>query len=118
MTQFGVAGTVTRASVLPVVFSLLAVSASLVLYFLAPTIGSNLVYLIGYLLTPLSVFAFVAWDSISQRTKSRSIWFDKSPRKSLAVRVLAGVALVPAVLHIIELGTLLGENAVQQGWLS
>ena len=109
---------VTRASSLPIVFSTLAILTSLTIYFIAGALETNLVYYLGYLLTPLVVFACVAWDSISQRTKSRDVWFSASPKKSLLVRVLAGIALIPAVLHIIQLGNLLGQRAVQEGWLS
>lgn len=109
---------VTRASSLPIVLALVAVALSLAMYFLAAPLETNVVFLVGYLLTPLVTFVAVAWDSISQKSKSRDIWFDKSPKKSLIVRVIAGLSLVPAVLHIIELGTILGETAVQEGWFS
>lgn len=109
---------VTRASSLPIVLALVAVALSLAMYFLAAPLETNVVFLVGYLLTPLFTFVAVAWDSISQKSKSRDIWFDKSPKKSLIVRVIAGLSLVPAVLHIIELGTILGETAVQEGWFS
>lgn len=109
---------VTRASSLPIALALVAVALSLAMYFLAEPLETNVVFLVGYLLTPLVTFVAVAWDSISQKSKSRDIWFDKSPKKSLIVRVIAGLSLVPAVLHIIELGTILGETAVQEGWFS
>lgn len=113
-----VSSSVTKASSLPIVVSVMGIAASLALYFLAGSLASNIVYFFGYLLTPISVFACVAWDSISQRSKSRDVWFSSSPRKSVIVRLLAGVALIPAVLHIIQLGNILGQRAVQEGWLS
>lgn len=109
---------VTRASSLPIVLALTAVALSIALYFLAAPLETNLVFVVGYVLTPLVTFVAVAWDSISQKSKSRDIWFDRSPKKSLIVRSIAGLSLIPAVLHIIQLGTILGETAVQEGWFS
>jgi hypothetical protein len=109
---------VTRASSLPIVLALTAVALSVAMYLLAAPLETNVVFLVGYLLTPLVTFVAVAWDSISQKSKSRDIWFDRSPKKSVIVRSIAGLSLVPAVLHIIQLGTILGETAVQEGWFS
>jgi hypothetical protein len=93
-----------------------ATASSAGLYFLAAPLESNSVFLFGYILTPLVTFAAVAWDSISQKSKAKDVWFDKSPKKQLLVRVIAGLSLIPAVFHIIQLGTILGETAVQEGW--
>ena len=109
---------VLKASAFPIVFAILAVVISTALYFLAKPLSTNLVYLFGYLLTPLATFGFVAWDSVSQKLKSKSVWFDKAPKKSLAVRVIAGLSFIPGTLHIIQLGTILGETAIQEGWFS
>ena len=109
---------ISRASSLPILLGSVATAASVALYLLASLLETNLVFLVGYMLTPLVTFVAVAWDSISQKSKAKDVRFDKSPKKQLIVRLVALASLVPAVFHIIQLGTILGETAVQEGWFS
>jgi len=108
-----------KASVLPVAVGLLAagISASLaVLDFLAVyPFSFNAFNIYGYALTPFVVFFCVAWDAAAQRTGRRDPWFDVRPGYSRILRVTALAALAIAVTHILELGRILGEWAVQAG---
>jgi len=74
--------------------------------------------LAGYVLTPFFVFMCVAWDAAAQRAGRRSPWFDIRPGYSRALRVIAVVALIVAVPHILDMGRSVGEWAVQTGVLS
>jgi hypothetical protein len=73
-------------------------------------------FVVGYVLTPLSILICVAWDSLSQRAGSKNPWFAVSKGLSRSIRILAGVSFLPALAHIWFISDWLGELAVQNGW--
>ena len=107
------------ASPVPMIFGLVGLLISIgiaAMDFLAiPPFNYNLVNLLGYALTPFGVFFCLAWDLGAQRRGSQSPWFDIRPAFSSALRTASIVALIVAVFHIVELGQVLGEWAVQSG---
>jgi hypothetical protein len=109
---------VKQASKLPlfVALGLFALgSAFLPLAFLLET---RLLFVLGYLITPVLVFLTVGWDSLAQRAASRDPWFAVNKKLSTLVRAIALLSLVPGVAHIWYISIWVGEIAVQQGWFS
>ncbi len=107
------------ASALPLILGLFALASSIgigLLDFLAISpFTYNMANVVGYVLTPFAVFFCLAWDSASQRKGSQNPWFDIRPGYSSTLRIASVAALVVATFHIIELGRVLGEWAVQSG---
>lgn len=111
-----------KASALPLILAIVFLIASAVIWLLdfqgIYPFTYEFVNVVGYVLTPFLVFMCVAWDAAAQRAGRRSPWFDIRPGYSQALRVLAVVALVVAVPHILEMGRSVGEWVVQTGALS
>ena len=109
--------TIKRASVLPLVTAIVFFVVSLALYLLKYQLANNLYFVLGYLLTPLGITGTMAWDLLSQRRGQQNPNFDVRPTYTTVIKwiVLAGYGV--AILHIIELGRLLGQFVVQSGWL-
>ena len=107
------------ASVAPLALGLTALLISIgvaVLDFLAiAPFNYNIANVVGYALTPFMVFFCLAWDAGAQRKGSQNPWFDIRPGYSSALRIASVIALAIAVFHIVELGRILGEWAVQTG---
>ena len=109
--------TIKRASVLPLVTAIVFFVVSLALYLLRYQLANNLYFVVGYLLTPLGITGTMAWDLLAQRRGQQNPNFDVRPTYTTVIKwiVLAGYGV--AILHIIELGRLLGQFVVQSGWL-
>lgn len=107
---------VVHASKLPIIIgsTLLVVGSALVPA--AFFFEARWLFLVGYVLTPLSILMCVAWDSLSQRAGSKNPWFAVSKGLDRGIRILAGVSFIPALAHIWFISDWLGELAVQNGW--
>ena len=109
-------GEVKHASKLPLlvgVVMLLIGTGSIPLAFF---LEDRLLFVFGYLATPISVLMCVAWDALAQRKGSRDPWFSLNPRMSLGLRIIAGISLFPAAFQIWQIAIWVGEVAVQNGW--
>lgn len=107
------------ASAAPLVFGLVALLVSIgiaAMDFLAISpFTYDLANVVGYALTPFAVFFCLAWDAGAQRRGSHNPWFDIRPTYSSTLRIASVAALAVAVFHIVEVGRVLGEWAVQTG---
>lgn len=83
---------------------------------LAFTLETRVLFVFGYVATPVLVLMCVAWDSLSQRSGSKDLWFAVSKKLSFAVRMVAIASFVPAAIQIWHIANWLGEVAVQNGW--
>lgn len=112
----------TKASSIPLVVAIVLVVLSATVWVLDFQGVYPFTYdyfnLAGYVLTPFLVFMCVAWDAAAQRAGRRSPWFDIRPGYSQALRVIALIALLVAVPHILDMGRSVGEWVVQTGVLS
>lgn len=107
------------ASAAPLVLGLIALLVSIgiaAMDFLAITpFTYDVANVVGYALTPFAVFFCLAWDAGAQRRGSHNPWFDIRPAYSSTLRIASVLALAVAVFHIVEVGRVLGEWAVQTG---
>lgn len=111
-------GEVRQASKLPLIAS--------VLFFLLGTISIGLAFwfesrnyfVVGYLFTPVANFLCVAWDALGQRKGSRDPWFAVNKKLSLTVRLLAMASIIPALVHIWNIASWIGELSIQNSWFS
>ncbi len=108
--------TVQYPSKLPLIVGIVLFLAGTALVPAAFYFEARWLFVVGYVLTPLSILFCVAWDSLSQRAGSKNPWFAVSKKLSRGLRILAGVSFVPALAHIWFISDWLGELAVQNGW--
>ena len=101
-----------KASVLPLIFSIFAIGASVGIYLLTRTVAHAFVlHLIGYLLTPLVVALCLGWDSVSQRVKrGNDPWFTVNSTYPLILRILTGISFLVAFPHIVAMATDIAEK--------
>lgn len=109
-------GEVKHASKLPLLVGAAFLLVGLGTIPLAFIFENRLLFVFGYLATPISVLMCVAWDALAQRKGSRDPWFSLNPKMSLGLRVLAGISLVPAAFQIWQIAIWVGEVAVQNRW--
>ena len=105
---------VVKASILPLVTSILLLVASLALYFLRFQIANEAVYYIGYFLTPVAMIAAMGWDFRAQRVgQQKYTSFDIRPSYTKIIRILAVAGFVVGALHMFEIGKQIGQLVVQ-----
>lgn len=109
---------IRKASKLPLLTAIGLLLLGIVAIPLAYLLETRLLFVVGYLFTPISILLCVAWDALSQRSGSRDPWFAADPKASLAIRIIAAISLIPAIFQIWNISSWLGEIAVQQGWFS
>ncbi len=109
--------TIRRATILPLVTALILLVVSLALYLLRYQLANNLYFVLGYLLTPLGITGTMAWDLLAQRRGQMNPNFDVRPTHTKVIKWLVLCGYLVAVLHIVELGRILGQQVVQSGWL-
>jgi hypothetical protein len=102
----------SKASILPVIISILALSASIAIYILTRTTAHAFtLHLIGYVLTPLAVALCMGWDTIAQRKgKGSDPWYEKNEKYSLILRGLTAVSFLVAFPHIFAMATDIAEK--------
>ncbi len=115
---FGANQEVTQASKLPAIVAVALFLAGVAAIPLATVFDSKILFIVGYILTPLTIFLTVAWDAMLQRAGSRDPWFAVNKKISGFIRFLAIASLVPAVIHIWYISRWVGQIAVDQGWFS
>ena len=111
-------GEVKQASKLPLFASILFFSIGALSIGLAFWLESRNFFILGYFFTPVANFLCVAWDALAQRKGSRDPWFAVNRKLSLVVRLLAMASIFPALVHIWNIATWLGELSIQNGWFS
>ena len=116
MQSVGADQTVQHPSKLPLIAGIVLFLAGTALVPAAFFFEARALFVVGYVLTPLSMLICVAWDSLSQRSGSKNPWFAVSKGLSRGIRILAGVSFLPALAHIWFISDWLGELAVQNGW--
>jgi hypothetical protein len=101
-----------KASILPLLFAIIAITVSLGIYFMTRTVAHAFVpHFIGYLLTPLAVALCLGWDSISQRIKrGNDPWFTANSNYPLLLRILTVISFVVTFPHIIAMATDIAEK--------
>lgn len=109
-------GKPVKSSLLPVILVALVLITSSLLYLFKSELGANLWFFVGYVLTPLIATILLGVDSLLSIRGQRNPWFSKRDWASRLIRILVILSYLVAVFHIIELGRLLGEFAVQEGW--
>lgn len=100
-----------KASIFPVLIAVIFILISL---FLSVTnydkSASLMIFLVGYLCTPLAVGLCLGWDSLNQRKKTKNDpWFIPKPKYSLFLRVLTGLSFLFAFPHIHSIARILSE---------
>lgn len=95
-------GAPKKASLLPLILAATLIILSILVTILAGSSGQSLlIYLLGYLATPLAVGLCMGWDSIDQRKKIKSDpWFIAKSKYSLILRILTGISFLAALPHI------------------
>lgn len=107
---------IKHASKLPLAVSLTALLIGSALVPMAFWLETRWLFVIGYLLTPITQLICLAWDSLGQRAGSKDPWFAVNPGSSRFVKVLAWISFLPGIAHIWFISDWLGEVAVQNGW--
>ena len=102
----------SKASFLPVIFSIIALLASVGIYIYTRSIAHAFaLHLLGYALTPLVVALCMGWDTIAQRKGLGSDpWYEKNPRYSLILRILTAVSFLAAFPHIFAMAVDIAEK--------
>ncbi len=118
MVHLAGAQEVKQASKLPLFVALGLIALGSACIPLATVFGSNIFFVVGYLITPVLVFLTVAWDSLAQRAGSRDPWFAVNKKLSTMVRLVAVLSLIPGIANIWFISEWVGQFAVQQGWFS
>lgn len=108
-------GVPTKASVFPLLASVLILLASIGIQVFQYQLANNLWYYVGYVLTPLLVTMGLAWDTLAQRRGRKSPWFEAKPIYSKLLRLVVAAGFVVAVFHIVAIGIIIGEQVVQAG---
>ncbi|MEN9752061.1 MAG: hypothetical protein RLZZ600_1108 [Actinomycetota bacterium] len=103
----------TSPSRLPLIIAiaLLVIGAVLLVF----TGGNQLIGIVGYVLDGLALPLLVGWDVVSQRNGMKNRNFISSPRQSLLLRIIMGVGLVVALIHIWSLAFIWAE-ALSDMW--
>lgn len=101
----------SKASFLPLLVAALAISISVVIYFLTRSMADVFyLHFIAYVLTPLVVALCLGCDSIAQRLgKGNDPWFSANASYSLILRILTGASFVAAFPHIVSMATDIAE---------
>ena len=106
---------ITSASKLPLVLTGLFLIASSALYLLRFQLANDNFFILGYLLAPVGVTATLAWDIWAQRKGQLNPNFDVRPLYTRVIKILVILGYLIGVLHVLELGRMLGEFVVQMG---
>jgi hypothetical protein len=103
--------TTQKASLLPLVFTIVLIFLSLCLTFLNYGKSADLIfYILGYVATPLAVGLCMGWDSIDQRKKTKNNpWFIAKPKYSIILRILTAASFMVAFPHIHSIAKILSE---------
>jgi hypothetical protein len=107
-----------NASILPLLLVVIAIVARSAIQVFKYELANNLWFVLGYILTPVVSILALGWDTKSQLAGQHNPWFVAKPLYSNFIRVLVALSLIVSALHIIEIGTWLGQQAVQSGWFS
>ena len=105
-----------NASIFPLVVVVLTVIASSMIQLFKYELANNLWFLLGYVLTPVLSILTLGWDTKSQLAGQHNPWFVAKPLYTNMIRVMVVISLGVSALHIIDIGTWLGQQAVQSGW--
>lgn len=111
-----VQGTPSKASMFPLILAVCALVISIALQIFQFQLANNIWYFVGYFLTPILASLCLGWDSFAQRTGRKDPWFEAKPVYSKVIRIVVLASYVVAVFHILAIGNLLGEAAVQSGF--
>jgi len=106
---------IPTASILPLILTALFLVASAALYFLRFQLANDFFFVLGYLLAPIGVTGTLAWDIWAQRKGQMDPNFDVRPSYTKIIKLLVALGYVVGILHILELGRMLGELVVQSG---
>ncbi len=114
-TQYAGANySVVKASILPLVFAAALLLLSLALYLLRFQLANEVVYYVGYLLTPVGMIAAMGWDFRAQRVgQQKNTSFDIRPAYTKAIRILVVAGFVVGAFHMLEIGKQIGQMVVQ-----
>ena len=109
---FDMANKTSKASVLPLLTALIAISFSIGIYFITKSMAHAFAFhLVAYLLTPLVVAICLAWDSIGQRVgRGNDIWFTTNSTYPLILRILTALSFFVAFPHIVAMATDIAEK--------
>jgi hypothetical protein len=111
-------GEPTKASIIPLIVSMSFLLISLALYLLRYQLGGGIGWhLLGYLVAPLLASLVLGWDVVAQRQGRKDPWFEPKPSYSRLIRIIVALGFVVAIFHIIEVGTVCGQDFVQTGVL-
>jgi hypothetical protein len=108
---------IVQASPVPVIVSGVAVLGSVGVYFLASSLHSEVMFVLGYLLTPFATTMALGWDAVLQRKGKANPWFNAKPNFARILQVLAIGGFVVGIAHIYQIGVWIGAQAVQNGWV-
>jgi hypothetical protein len=109
-------GTPKKSSLVPLILSILFVTAGAVLFVFREFLAANEWFILGYLLTPLLATMALGYDSMLNIRGQRDPWYSRRRFASAAIRAVVILGFIIGIFHILELGRWLGESAVQGGW--
>jgi len=105
-----------NASILPLLAVVITVIASSLIQVFKYELANNLWFVLGYVLTPVLSILTLGWDTKAQLAGQHNPWFVAKPLYTNIIRVMVVISLIVSALHIIDIGTWLGQQAVQSGW--
>ena len=105
---------VVKASILPLLIAAALLTFSVLLYLLRFQLANELVYYVGYLLTPVGMIAAMGWDFRAQRVgQQKNASFDIRPTYTKVIRILVVIGFVVGAFHMLEIGKQIGQLVVQ-----
>lgn len=103
-----------KASILPLATAVALLIISTALYLFRFQLANEIVYYVGYLLTPVGMIAAMGWDFRAQRVgQQKNSSFDIRPRYTKIIRILAVLGFVVGAFHMLEIGKQIGQLVVQ-----
>ncbi len=104
-----VAGEPKYLSKLPL-FAMLGILSASVALLIAP-LNSELVPVIGYLLTPFASIGMLAWGTAADSKLRLDVWYDRKVGILIAIRVIAAISFVVGLVHMWDVATLIARSA-------
>lgn len=107
-----------NASIVPLLLVVVVIVASSIIQVFKYELANNLWFVLGYILTPVLSILALGWDTKSQLAGQHNPWFVAKPLFTKIIRGMVVLSLIVSAMHIIDIGTWLGQQAVQSGWFS
>ena len=106
---------IVQAKKWPMIMSGGSILVSAACYFLALTLSSEWLFVLGYVFTPFVTTMAPGVDALLQRKSKVNPWFNAQPKYGKILQILAVVGLVVGGFHIYQIGVWIGAQFSQIG---